>query len=99
MPKLSSGTGAAQAEAVVSFQEEWNLKDQAIAVCFDTTASNTGHRSDACILIDQKLDKNLLYLACQHHIMELVIGGVFDKLNAASSSKPAFSIFKRFQDQ
>ena len=42
-------------------------------------ASNTGHRSGACSLIELKLNKDLLCLACHHHVMELVIGAAFEK--------------------
>ena len=52
VPKLSSGTGEAQASAVVQCLEVWGIQDQMTALCFDTTASNTGHRSGACSLIE-----------------------------------------------
>ncbi len=64
--KLTSGTGEAQAAAVTQCLEEWEIAERVVALCFDTTASNTGHRSDACCLIEQKLGKDLLYLACRH---------------------------------
>ena len=41
--------------------------------------SNTGHRSGACSLIELKLNKDLLCLACRHHVMELVIEAAFEK--------------------
>jgi hypothetical protein len=67
-------------------------------LCFDTTASNTGRHAGACTLIEQGLDKNLLYLACRHHIMELVVGAAFEKTTIGTSSGPEIKIFKRFKD-
>lgn len=42
VPKLSSGTGANQAEAVIQLLNEWGLVNNISALCFDTTATNTG---------------------------------------------------------
>ena len=77
VPKLSSGTGEAQADAVVQSFEELGITDQVAALCFDTTASNTGPRSGVCSFIDQKLGKYLQYMACRHHVMELVVEAAF----------------------
>ena len=69
--KLPNGTGAQQAKAVVETFDEWGLKEKVVAMSFDTTASNTGRNQGACVLIEQELQKDLLYLACWHHIFEL----------------------------
>ena len=99
VPMLPSGTGEAQASAVVNSLGEWGITDQVCALCFDTTASNTGHRSGACALIEQKLGRDLLYMACRHHVMELVVGAAFEKTvgTAGASTGPDILLFKRFQ--
>src|ERR1043165_1972298 len=51
VPKISSGTGKVQATAVISLLENWGVTDQVAALCFNTTASNTGHHSGACFII------------------------------------------------
>jgi len=43
----------------------------------DTTAANTGHLNDACVLLEQKNGRKLLWLACRHHIPEVLCGDVF----------------------
>ena len=40
--KITSSTGDAQATAVFDLLKDWKLVDRTVAVCFDTTASNTG---------------------------------------------------------
>ena len=97
VPKLSSGTGEAQAAAVVQLVKECGTEDCVAAVCFDTTASNTSHHQGACVLIEQMLSKDLLYLACRHHVMELIFGAAFDHVLSGSSG-PDIAIFKRFQE-
>ena len=69
-----------------------------IAMSFDTTSSNTGRLNGACVLIEQTLKKNLLYLACRHHMYELVIGAVISTC-LGQSSGPEILLFKRFQTQ
>ena len=69
--------------------------DKGKAMCFDTTSSYTGHRNGACVLIEQKLKKDMLHFACRHHIYELVLASVFSESMPVSSG-PDVSIFKRF---
>ena len=51
VPKLPSGTGKAIAEAVVAAVQEWGIENKIGAMCFDTTATNTGYKSGACELV------------------------------------------------
>lgn len=97
VPKIPSGTGEAQAMAVFSLIQEWNLNDRVQFMSFDTTASNTGLKSGACILLEQKLGRKLVSLACRHHVMELIVAKVFDKVMEASSG-PNIKLFKRFSE-
>ena len=102
VPKLSSGTGKEQASAVLHCLAEWGVGSPVVALCFDTTASNTGRHAGACTLvelIERGLDKNLIFLACRHHILELVVGAAFEKTAIGVSSGPEILIFKRFKDR
>ena len=96
VPKLPNGTGEAMANAVVTAIDNWNLAENIKAMSFDTTASNSGIRSGAAVLIEQKMNKELLHLACRHHIFEVVLGDVFNSL-AGPSTGPDILMFKRFQ--
>ena len=96
--KVSGGSGENQSSAVVQCLKEWNLQSHVVGMCFDTTSSNTGVHNGACILIERKLDKELLHLACRHHIMELLAGAAF-AVSMSPSSAPEVMLFKRFQQQ
>lgn len=78
IPKLGDGTGQAQASAIYNALKSWNLTDKAQIACSDTTASNTGHLNGALVLLEQKLERDLLYFPCRHHIFELVLKNVFE---------------------
>jgi len=65
------------AEATVASLVEWGIKEQVIGMCFDTTSSNSGVHTGACKLIEKSLQKELLYLACRHHIHEIIVSDVF----------------------
>ena len=65
-------------------------------MCFDTTSSNTGRMNGACVLIEQGLKVEMLFLACRHHILELVVGAVFTTCLGVSAS-PEVLLFKRFK--
>jgi len=64
---------------------------------FDTTASNTGSKTAACISLQQKVGHPLLWTACRHHIGELIISHVWKGLKIEESSGPEVSLFKKFQ--
>jgi len=80
VPKIHRGTGEAQAQAVYQMINEWKLNNHVQLMCFDTTASNTGIKAGACVLLQQELEKPLISLACRHHVHELIVAKVFDVL-------------------
>ena len=96
IPKLSSSTGANIANALMDTVTSWDLQNCVKALSFDTTASNTGHKGGACVLFERKLQSDLLYLACRHHIHEIMLQEVFTEALGPSSG-PDIAIFKRFQ--
>lgn len=97
VPKLSSSTGEEQASAVYDAINKWGLKDSVQALCCDTTASNTGRLNGACVLLEKKMDKDLLYLPCRHHIYELILRSVFEAKIPQITVSPDIPMFKNFR--
>jgi hypothetical protein len=75
---------------------DWCITENVQAFCCDTTASKTGRRLGACVLLENYLERNILYLPCRHHIYELILKCVFDT-KLCTKSGPDVPIFKRFQ--
>lgn len=96
VPKLPSGTADHIASAVHEMIKEWNLAGKIQAMSFDTTAVNTGHLRGACVQLEKVLGRDLLWLACRHHIMEIMLAKVFT-LCFGPSSGPDIPLFKRFK--
>ncbi len=96
VPKLPSGSGQASAAAVYEAALAWGICDRIKAMSFDTTAVNTGRLNGACILIEQKMGKELLWLACRHHMLEIVLTAVMAHALGPSKS-PDIAIFQRFE--
>ena len=71
--EISSSTGKDQAEAVLKAVEDGGAKNFVHALLFDTTASNTGVKKGAAILIMKELGRPLLFLECRHHVSELLL--------------------------
>ena len=90
---LERGTGRDQAEAIKHILNAWNLEEQSVAMCFDTTASNTGKFNGACILLEALLDHPLLWTACRHHVHGVILALVF-KCFFYNSSSPQITIFE-----
>src|SRR6218665_941429 len=68
----------------------------AVGMSFDTTASNSGNKAGACVLLESMLNKPLLNLACRHHIHELIIAKVFETVIDRASSCPQIKLLQRF---
>lgn len=65
---------------------DWEAADQCIGLVFDTTAHNSGREKGAVVLIQEKLNKDLLELACRHHVFELILGAVFNEMVGISKN-------------
>ena len=91
--RTESSTGKVEAETVKAVLDEWELTDKIIACGFDTTSSNTGIRNGSCVLLQQLLSRQLLWPACRHHHMELVIGAAFFQL-FGDTKAPEVVLFK-----
>ena len=68
VPKLQAGTAVVMATSILQTLDEWGLKDRISGLCFNTTASNTGLKGGVCVLIERELERDLLNLACRHHV-------------------------------
>ena len=76
---------------------KWGCAGNIVNMVFDTTSSNTGHLSAACISIQAILGRPLLWSGCRHHIGELVVGHVFTDLKIEGSKSPEVALFQRLQ--
>lgn len=101
IPAYKSGTdeeaGKIISRATAQLLTEWNCSDSIVNMVFDTTSSNTGHLTAACISIQNRLDRALLWSACSHHVGEVVITHEFNDLRIESSKSPETSVFTRLR--
>lgn len=97
IPKIEAGTGLNISEAIFDLAVEWDIDDKVEMICFDTTSSNTGPYSGSAVLLEQKFNRQLLYLPCRHHIYELVLRCVFD-FYMPSSTAPDVPMFNRLRN-
>lgn len=98
VPKLENSSGKEQAEAVWNAIIDWDLQDRVQIFCCDTTASNTGRINGACVLLEQKLNREALIFACRHHIYELVLKCVFETKISLMTTSPEIPLFKSFRE-
>ena len=92
---LQSGTASNVCDAVYGASIEWKLQEKVIGQGFDTTSVNTGCKGGAVLLLEKKFGRDLLALPCRHHILELIIGTVFDELFGESNG-PNIGLFQYF---
>jgi len=85
------------AEITMKLMTEWNCSNQIVNMAFDTTSSNTGHLTAACIAIQTKLQRAILWSGCRHHIGEVILSHVFNDLNIEASKSPDVTLFTRLR--
>lgn len=92
------GTGYAQMLAIWDLINEYGLAEFVVAFSFDTTSSNSGDKSGACVLLDTNFTRRNLNLACRHHIFEIFLGAAFVKIlgNSGNLFYSTLSNFLRF---
>ena len=99
-PSRSCGdrpAGRKVADLTIQLIEEWNGSENIVNMVFDTTASNTGHLTAACVCIQEQLGRALLWSGCRHHVGEVVLTHIFKDLNIETSKSPDISVFLKFR--
>lgn len=96
VPKLSSGTAEKQLDAIFKLLEKNKVCENIVGMCFDTTATNTGIKGGTCLLLEKKLGRKLLHLACRHHIAELFLRAAYEEFMGTTTG-PDVGIFKVFR--
>lgn len=77
--KMENSSGEVMSEAVFLTLANWNATDDIVAMSFDTTHSNSGEFRGAAVLLERKLGRSLLKLACRHHIYEVMLRAVLNQ--------------------
>ena len=103
-PKVPIGVepgmaGINYANAVIHLVNEWKLQDCIASMNFDTTNSNTGKSTGACIRIQEVMDRPLLWCGCRKHVGELHLTHAWESLKVEVTQGPKISIFNIFKDQ
>ena len=66
------------------------------SVWLDTTECNTGTKGGVCMLLGEKIDRELLNLACCHHLSEIMLEKVFSLYDMPNS--PNMELFGHLKD-
>lgn len=71
-PGTGTATGDILTRLTMELLNKWGCTDSTIVnMGFDTTASNTGCLTAACVSLQISLDRALLWSACRRHIGEV----------------------------
>ena len=96
--KTEERSGKKTAKATMDQLNIWKCEDNVKAMVYDTTASNTGALTAACVSIQEMLKRPLLWLACRHHVGERIQVHAWDAIKIEQSKSPEISVFARFKD-
>ena len=94
-----SGKGDDMAVYIQNVLEYYDVTENIIAVCADTTASNTGSKNGAIVILSKVFDQPFIWLLCRHHIAEIHISWCFKALSKTKTTGPSKQMYKDFQQQ
>ena len=96
IPHKTAAVGSKRAKATLELVKIWDCEKNLCDMVFDTTSSNTGAQTAACVAL-QNVSKRLLWFACRHHIGEIILTHVWDSLHILRFLKALkFLFFKDF---
>jgi hypothetical protein len=90
-------TGDIIADLTIDLLHSWQCSDSIVNMVFDTTRSNTGHVTAACVTIQMRLGRALLWSGCRHHVGEVILTHVFEDLQIETSKSPEVLLFARLR--
>ena len=98
IPTFKSSSGKDVETGVLEVLEKYNIpiKD-CLATCYDTTASNSGHKSGAHFRLERKIQHAILELECRKHVHELHVTHA-NKAVFGPTNGPQKSHYKSFKD-
>ena len=98
VPEVQSGTGHEESDNVIKTLEEWHVEKEAIiALVFDTTHSNSGINSGACLYVERYLNRAVLWCACHHHCYELHLKHAMEVVWGVTKD-PGVSLFRMLKN-
>ena len=95
--QLKGKYGRTASLAIMKLLEEWGCKESVVAICFDTTAANTGKDNGTCVILKSMLQRPINMLACRRHIGETLLRNVWKASNIEPSKAPKSQLFGKFQ--
>ena len=103
VPSLGRGSlkkiyGQTVCNRVMEELQKWKCVNSIKGMVFDTTRTNTGVHTGACVTFQKSLGKPIFWLACRHHVLEIILSKVFCSLGIEKSTTPEIEIFKKFKD-
>ena len=94
---IKDGTGGEIVKGILDILQQWKVtSEHIVGLSYDTTASNSGASGGVCVLLERELGRQLLYLACRHHIYELQMKHVSVKVGCPTKGvdDPLFAKFR-----
>lgn len=76
---------------------DWSLTDRIRSVCSDTERVNTGRLGGVYRRLEHKLNRDLIYLPCRHHILEVILSAAF-RTTLERKDKSTAPTIKYFED-
>ena len=68
--------------------QKWKCVNSINGMVFDTTRTNTAVHTGACVTFQKSLGNPIFWVACRHHVLELILSKVVCSLHKINKQLP-----------
>ena len=97
IPEIKNGKGATQTKAIFGLLDHYDIRDNVIGTCQDTTSANVGNNKGVTVCAGKERGELLLRIDCRRHVTELEIKHFASVVSGRETTAPGDKMFTRYR--
>ena len=95
IPQIKNGKGITQTTAIYEMLDRYDLIDNVVGTCQDTTSANVGNKQGVTVCSGKRSDRLLLRIDCRRHVIELEIKHFASAVSGRGTTAPGDKLFTK----
>ena len=99
IPQIKNGKGVTQTTAFFDMQDYYDISDNVVGTCQDTTSANVGNKQGVTVCSGKRSDRLLLRIDCRCHVIELEIKHFDSAVSGRGTTAPWDQLFIKYRNK
>ena len=99
IPQIKNGKGITQTTAIYEMLDHYDLSDNVVGTCQDTTSANVGNKQGVTVCSGKRSDRLLLRIDCRRHVIELEIKHFASAVSGRGTTAPGDKLFTKYRNK